>query len=92
MEKIALESGFTDKVISAGLTFPYYTAKETVCEKPVVHAMTYWRHGNFIVTAQVAWPTEAKQGLEVLDKVLLQFVGARLYEPLLTSVLYSDIQ
>ena len=92
MEKIALESGFTDKVISAGLTFPYYTAKETVCEKPVVHAMTYWRHGNFIVTAQVAWPTEAKQGLEVLDKVLLQFVGGRLYEPLLTSVLYSDIQ
>ncbi len=92
MEKIALESGFTDKVTSENLTFPYFTAKETICEKPVVHAMTYWRRGNFIVTARIAWPAEAETGIDVLDKVLIQFVGARLYEPLLTSVLYSDIQ
>ncbi len=92
MEKIALESGFTEKKISGDLTFPYFTASETVCTKPIVHAMTYWRHGNFIITAQIAWPVEATQGLDVLDKVLTQFVGARLYEPLLTSVLYSSIQ
>ncbi len=92
MEKIAMESGYTDKVTSANLTFPYYTAKETVCEKPVIHAMTYWRHGNFIVTAQVAWPAELQQGIDALDRVLLEFVGGRLYEPLLTTVLYSDIQ
>jgi len=92
MEKIAMESGFTDKKTPLNLTFPLYTANETVCNKPVVHAMTYWRHGNFVITAQIAWPTEAAQGLDVLDKVLSQFVGSRLYEPLLTSVLYSSIQ
>ncbi|MBA3870349.1 MAG: peptidylprolyl isomerase [Anaerolineae bacterium] len=92
MEKIALESGFTDKVVSPELTFPYFTAKETVCEKPVIHAMTYWRRGNFVVTAQVIWPADAQQGADVLDKVLGQFVGERLYEPLLSTVLYTDIQ
>ncbi len=91
MEKIALESGYTDKVTSANLTYPYYTTKDTICGKPVVRAMTYWRRGNFIVTTQVAWPIEA-QGIDVLDQVLAQFVGARLYEPLLTTVLYSEIQ
>jgi hypothetical protein len=92
MEKIALESGFAEKKTSPSLTFPYYTASETVCDKPVVHAMTYWRRGNFIITAQITWPIDAGQGLDVLDKVLTQFVGSRLYEPLLTTVLYSDIQ
>ncbi len=92
MEKIALESGFTDKVVSPNLTFPYFTATGTACDKPVINAMTYWRHGNFISIAQVAWPTDAQSGADVLDKVLAQFVGGRLYEPLLTSVLYSSIQ
>jgi cyclophilin family peptidyl-prolyl cis-trans isomerase len=92
MEKIAMESGFTEKKTSPNLTFPYYTASETACTKPVVHAMTYWRRGNFIITAQIAWPVDAAQGLDVLDKVLSQFVGGRLYEPLLTTVLYSNIQ
>jgi cyclophilin family peptidyl-prolyl cis-trans isomerase len=92
MDKIATESGYTDKVTSANLTFPYYTAKETVCEKPAVHAMTFWRRGNFIVTAEVIWPAEAQQGVDVLDRVLIEFVGGRLYEPLLTTILYSDIQ
>ena len=91
MEKIALESGYTDKVTSPNLTFPYFTVKEKDCDKPAVRAMTFWRRGNFVVMAQVAWP-EGAQGSEVLDKVLGQFVGSRLYEPLLTSVLYSDIQ
>jgi cyclophilin family peptidyl-prolyl cis-trans isomerase len=92
MEKIAMESGYTDKVTSGNLTYPYYTAKQTVCDKQVIHAMTYWRRGNFIVTAIIAWPADAAQGLDVLDKVLSQFVGSRLYEPLLTTILYSDIQ
>ena len=92
MEKIALESGLTEKKTSGNLTFPYFTASETICEKGAVHAMTYWRRGNFVITAQIAWPVEAAQGLDVLDKVLSQFVGARLYEPLLTSVLYANIQ
>ena len=92
MEKIALESGLTEKKTSGSLTFPYFTASETICTKSAVHAVTYWRRGNFVITAQIAWPVEAAQGLDVLDKVLSQFVGARLYEPLLTSVLYSNIQ
>ncbi len=92
MEKIALESGLTDKKTSGNLTYPYFTASEAICNKSAVRAMTYWRRGNFVITAQISWPTEAAQGLDVLDKVLTQFVGARLYEPLLTSVLYSSIQ
>ncbi|MBI1277908.1 MAG: hypothetical protein GC179_07250 [Anaerolineaceae bacterium] len=92
MEKIAVESGLTEKKTSGNLTFPYFIASESICTKSVVHAMTYWRRGNFVITAEIVWPTEATQGLDVLDKLLSDFVGARLYEPLLTSVLYSSIQ
>ncbi len=92
METIATGSGYTDKVASARLTFPYYTAKEKVCDKDVIRAMTYWRRGNFVVMAQIGWPADATQGADVLDRVLLEFVGARLFEPKLINVLYSDIQ
>ncbi len=92
MEKIALENGFTDKIASASLTHPMFTATETICESPAVHAMIYWRRGNFVITAEVVWPADAAEGADILDRVLTEFVGGRLYEPILVSVLYSDIQ
>lgn len=92
MEKIATEKGYTDKKTSASLTYPLFTAEETVCEKPVLHAMTYWRRGTFVITAEVVWPADAAEGTDILDRVLTEFVGGRLYEPLMVDVLYSDIQ
>lgn len=92
MEKVVTDSGFTTKENSASLTYPLFKADETACENPAIHALTYWRRGTFVVTAEVVWPADAASGTDILDRVLTEFVGSSLFEPVLVDVLYSDIQ
>ncbi|MCA0458427.1 MAG: peptidylprolyl isomerase [Chloroflexi bacterium] len=92
MDTVATESEFTTKETPVSLTAPLYKADTTACEKTGIHAMTSWRRGIFIVTAEVVWPADAVQGTDMLDRVLTELVGGSLYDALLVDVLYSDIQ
>jgi hypothetical protein len=55
----------------------------------MTHALTYWQRGHFIATVEILIPTSSETGA-FLDRILAEFVGLRIYEPLLSSVLRRE--
>lgn len=91
LDVMALKSGFDVQRKSDRLPHAYFLATESRCDEPVIHAMTYWRRGSFIITAEIILPAAMEDTATVLDTALLDFVGGQIYEPLLTDILYSSI-
>lgn len=89
--QIPLDSGFTDQGPSGSVPYPVFSQQITACDQPAVRAMTYWQRGPFIVTLEITLPASSSGSLPALGRVLSDFVGGRIYEPLLTTVLYKDI-
>jgi cyclophilin family peptidyl-prolyl cis-trans isomerase len=82
--------GFTSQD-SPNLPYPLFTRTETVCEREMVRGLAYWQRGHFIATAHIAIPAD-NPNIEFMDLVLNQFVGIRIYEPVLAEILRPEIR
>lgn len=91
LAQLPMLNGFTDTTTSEYAQYPVFTANVTACDQPAIHAMTYWQRGNFIATAEVTIPA-ADNAEQDLGRILVQFVGQQVYEPLVSSVLFKGIQ
>ncbi|NWG18535.1 MAG: peptidylprolyl isomerase [Chloroflexi bacterium] len=76
---------------SAELTFPLFTRTDTACDKEMVRGLTFWQRGHFIATAEITIPAD-NPNVEFLDQALVQFVGIRIYEPVLAEILRPEIR
>lgn len=93
-----LASGIMGQVAEAGgltatespyLDYPYYTAEVTVCDAPVLRSVTHWQRGRFVVTASVDLSSSDLR--EFADRILSEFVGLRIYEPVLLDVFRREL-
>ncbi len=91
MAQLPLQNGFTDSKTEDGIAYPVFTAQTTACDQPAIHAMTYWQHGAFVVTAEMTVPAEGNAD-QPFGAILTGFVGQQLFEPFLGGILYRDIE
>ncbi len=91
MAQFQTERGYDQSVTSTLLPAPVFFREVTVCDAPAINAVSYWQRGAFVATAEVTLPRNSN-GVDSLDRVLLEFTGGQIYEPLLADIFYWDIQ
>lgn len=84
--------GFGEPQTSETLSHPYATQTVNACDQDAIHARTSWQRGRFVVTAEVIIPASDPTIADVVDRILLEYVGLNIFEPLLSDVLYRDIR
>lgn len=88
---VAAALGYTDQQTSADQAEPIYTQEIAACDTPAVKAMTYRQRGAFLVMVEATFPADSPATGQI-GRILNEFVSQQIYEPFLTTVLYSDIQ
>ncbi len=91
-QEIAALMGWGSPQTSVALTQPFYVQKLTACDQAATRAVTTWQRGLFVATVEITIPDSAGVADADLGSILSEFVGARVYEPFLSSVLYSGIR
>jgi cyclophilin family peptidyl-prolyl cis-trans isomerase len=87
--QVAEAQGLT-AIPSENLSAPYYyTLEVTECETQVLHTVTHWQRGRFVITASV--DLSASDLWAIADRILSEFVGLRIYEPMLTDVFRREL-
>jgi hypothetical protein len=89
MQAALTDAGFTEADTET-LTNPVYTQPDTTCEGiEATRAITHWQRGRYVVTAEITVPDDSEA---TPDQWLSEVVGLRLYEPVLASVLRSELR
>lgn len=91
MAQFPLAMGFADSADSDNLAYPVYTVLEPLCDQQVIRALTYWQRGHFVAMAEITIPAD-NPNVDFLDLVLSEFVGLRIYEPVLAEVLRREMR
>lgn len=92
LAQLATLLGWGEAQASESLNQPFYTQAVTVCDQPATRAIVSWQRGLFVATAEITIPDSAGVALSDFGAILSEFVGGQIYEPLLSSVLYSGIR
>ncbi|MBI5669627.1 MAG: peptidylprolyl isomerase [Chloroflexi bacterium] len=90
MAQVIEASGYEQQE-SDNLANPLFRKTETVCDREMVHGLTYWQRGHFVATAEITIPSD-NPNLEFLDLLLTQFVALRVYEPVVAEILRPEIR
>ncbi len=90
--QISAGLGFGEPKTSEVLPHPYAVQTTNACDQDAIQARASWQRGRFVVTAEVLIPASDPTVVDILDRILLEFVGLNVFEPLLTEVLYRDIR
>jgi cyclophilin family peptidyl-prolyl cis-trans isomerase len=91
-QQLGADKGFGEAIESANLPEPYFSQTITACDRSATHVITSWQRGQFVATAEFIFPADDAETSAVADRALRDFVGANLFEPFLSEVLYRDIR
>jgi cyclophilin family peptidyl-prolyl cis-trans isomerase len=90
--KLPTQFGFAEGEHSDNLSQPLFKQTITACDQEALDALTYWQRGRFIATVEIVLPTSNPNTSTAIDRILSEFVGQQLFEPVLSGVLYRDIR
>lgn len=81
--------GLTESSTPQTFASPLYSETTTACDVPAVHALTRWRRGRFVATAEATIPADSQLAPDIW---LNDIVGVRLFEPIIGDVLRREIR
>jgi cyclophilin family peptidyl-prolyl cis-trans isomerase len=88
---LASAEGYGEPLASDDLPGPYYLRNHTVCDQPVVTAMTRWQRERFVATVSITFPASNTELVPALPQILNQGVGLTFFEPLLAKVFLREM-
>lgn len=88
---LSTAEGYGEAQTSPDLPGVYYLRNHTVCDQPVVTAMTRWQRERFVATLTVTFPAANAELIPVLPRILNQGVGLQFFEPLLVDVFTREL-
>jgi cyclophilin family peptidyl-prolyl cis-trans isomerase len=87
LSELAMAQGYTNVSSARSLIYPIYTRETTMCERPAVQALTYWKRGRYVVTASVTYPADSAAPA---DRWLTRLVGP-IFENYFGDVLIREV-
>ena len=88
LSELAAAQGYTNSATARGLAYPVYTQETTVCDRPAVEALTYWKRGRYVITAVATYPADSAAPA---DRWLSRLVGP-IFETYFGDILIQEVR
>ncbi len=88
LDQIAVAQGFAPVDAPTNLSYPIFVGVETACEQEATKAITFWRRGRFVITAEATYPQNSEG---TADLWLGEVVGNRIFETIFAELLIQTV-